>query len=639
MTDRRRGRAGRALVAAALGLVVATTGAVGVGDGVREAWAQSTPDVTLRVDAPEVEVGEPVSLTLSAMSDSSTPQPSDPQLKPPRGWTASAPMVSTQSQMSIVNGQVSQRSGFRATWQAVASAPGTYELGPVSYSLGGKRMLAGGVKVVVKPASPGGPKPRQRQRVDPFGGLFGQLFGMDDPRPIVPDSLPQTNQLALPEALEPQAFLRAVIDKTQAVVGEQVTLTIYLYRVPRSSQVIDPHESTSPDFFQRIVSSGDEDVQSVNVGGTRWVVQMLRKVALFPLKAGDLEVGPMSLTMLGQGFRGSGARGGLVRSSQPLTVHVTEPPPGPRPAGYTMGDVGSFNLQAQVEPRRVEAGGSIAVTAVLRGTGNPPASLRLPERKGVTWLEPEVRESVEPTSDGTINGARSFTYIVKMSDAGTVDLGNLAVSFWNPKLHEYQTARAALGVVEVTPGANGATSAPAASGSATPGAADPFAVVGPVRTTPGAYTLAATPLSDRPWFWGLLLAAPALVLAGQGASGAVGGWRRRKQQHDEAASTRARKALAEAREAEDRGDRRGAAAALERAVVAAVEGATGVRVRALLASEIGPRLRDAGLDESEAAAVASLLSDCEHQRFLPGEAAATHELSDRAATLLRRLGS
>ena len=387
MTRQRRGRAASALVALVLGLAVV------VGDrahGVREAQAQGTPEVNLRVDAPEVEVGEPVTLTLSAMSDSSTPQPSDPQLKAPRGWTASAPMVSTQSQMSIINGQVSQRSGFRATWQAVASAPGTYELGPVSYSLSGRRVLAGGVKVVVKPASPGGPRPRRRQPADPFGGLFGQLFGLgDDDRRPPPETVPPATQLSLDAPLEPQAFLRAVIDKTEAVVGEQVLLTIYLYRVPRSSNVIDPHESTSPDFYQRLVSTGDDDAQAVNVGGSRWVVQMLRKVALFPLKAGDLPVGPMSLTLVGQGFRGSGARGGLVRSSQPLTVHVTEPPTAPRPSGYALGDVGSFNLQAQVEPRRVEAGGSIAVTALLRGTGNPPASLRLPERKGVTWLEPD----------------------------------------------------------------------------------------------------------------------------------------------------------------------------------------------------------------------------------------------------------
>lgn len=626
-------------LAGALALAAAAPGGVAA-PGV--ALAQSSPEVSLRADTDDVEMGEAITVSLTAMSDASTPQPGDPQLKAPRGWVVTGPMISTQTQMSIVNGRVSQKAGFRATWQVVPTTVGSTELGPASFSLSGKRQPAGSLRVNVRQPSPGGAKPRpNRRRNDPFGGLFGPLWGLDDDPPQrAPETPPPTSQLSLDAAVEPQAFMRAVVDKNKVAVGEQVTLSLYLYAVPRSYQVVDPHEPSAPDFFQRTVSNGDTEAHPVNVGGSRWIVQLVRKIALFPLKAGDLAIGPMTITMLGQGFRGSGIRGGLVRASQPVVVQATEPPAGPRPAGYMLGDVGSFNLQAQVEPRKVEAGGSVAVTAILRGTGNPPSSLRIPERKGVTWLEPEQREVID-TGEGTVGGSRTFTYIVKLGEQGSVDLGELSVPYWNPKLHEYQVARARLGSVEVTR----PTSAPAPSGSAlaitiTPPAAsagDPFAAVGPARKAPGAYTPPGNALADRPWFWLALVGSPSLVLLAQASSGALSGLRRRRHERDAAASTRARKALDDALAAEARGDRRAAASAVERALVVAVEGATSIKIRALLSHEVQPALEAAGLPSDRVAAVVELLAVCEHERFQPGEKEASEPLSARAKPLIEAL--
>jgi hypothetical protein len=619
---------------------VVALGSTGAGEPWRErvAWAQGSPEVSLRVDAEDIEMGESVTVTLTAMSEAAGAQPTDPQLKAPSGWVVTGPMISTQTQMSIINGRVTQRSGFRASWHVVPTTAGTFEVGPASFSLDRRRVTAGSVRVQVRPPSPGGPskpKPRQHRR-DPFGGLFGPLFGLGDddddlppPRPQAPP--PEVNQLSLDAPLEPQAFLRAVVDKEQAVVGEQVTLTIFLYSVPRSYQVVDPHEPSTPDFQQRLVSTGENEAHPVNVGGARWMVQLIRKIALFPLKSGELTVGPMTITMLGQGLRGSGLRGGLVRASKALVVQVSEPPAGPRPAGYMLGDVGSFSLQAQVEPRKIEAGGSVAVTATVRGTGNPPTALRLPERKGVTWLEPEVREVID-SGDGVVGGSRTFLYLVKITEPGNLDLGELSVSFWNPKLKEYQVSRAKLGSIDVAPGA-----APAVSASATPVEVDPFAVVGPVRATPGSYAPLGEMLTDRPWFWVGLAGAPLSVLLAQGVSGALGQIRRLRREQDESAATRARRALQEAKEAEAKGDSKGAAAATERALVAAVEASAGVKLRALRAHEVEPALLSAGWTPEQAREARELLSACEQERFLPAGAAPSSSLVGRAAPLVKGL--
>jgi hypothetical protein len=110
----------------------------------------SSPEISLRADTDEMELGEHVTVTLTAMSDSTTPQPADPMLTPPPGWSVTGPMTSTQTQMSIVNGRVSQRSGFRAAWVLVPNKAGNYEVGPVTLSVSGKRVKAGTVKLVVR---------------------------------------------------------------------------------------------------------------------------------------------------------------------------------------------------------------------------------------------------------------------------------------------------------------------------------------------------------------------------------------------------------------------------------------------------------------------------------------------------------
>jgi hypothetical protein len=622
-----RGTSAPSLAAAAVAAVAVVTASPG-------AHAQpSTPEVSLRADADEIEVGETVGVTLSAMSDSSTPQPSDPTLRTPPGWAASAPVISTQTRMSIVNGHVTQRSGLTATWQLQPRGPGTFDVGPAAFIVGGRRLQAGSVRIVVKPAS-GKPKLRGRtRRRDPFAGIFGfDPFDDDRRKPTLNDVLeppPPDPQLSLDAPLEPQCFLRGVVDKSAAVVGEQVTLSIYLYTQPRMFQVVDPHEPTAPEFFQRAVASGDTEAHAVNVGGARWAVQLVRKIALFPLHPGDLTVGPMTITMLGPGLRGGGMRGGLLRASKPLEVHVTEPPPGPRPAGYVMGDVGSYNLTVSVEPRRVEAGGSIAVTALLKGVGNVPQNLRLPERKGVTWLEPEMHEAID-ASNGVVAGSRSFTYVVKLSEPGKIALGELGVSFWNPKLKEYQTARAPLGTVEVT------GQAPAAPAGGT-GERDPFSAVPAYRPSPSAYAAPSAPFTDSAWFWLALAGSPASVLLLDGASRAARALLDARRQRADSAHTRVKQALDEAAAAAAASDGKAAASAVERALVLAIDAACGVKLRALMRDEIRPTLEREGVPAALADEVHETLLACDAWRFEPGASPAGGSPVERAVKLTRSL--
>lgn len=600
--------------------------------------AFAAPRVSLRADAPAVEVGEVLTVTMSVSTDGSEDL-TDPTLAVPSGFSLRGPSISSQSSVSIINGKVTLQKGFTATWAVTASKPGTFSIGPGGLRANAKRVKVDPFTVTIHPAGTMSHlKKRPGRLFDPFGGLFpGGPSSTDDDVPPPPpgsDPDPTDAKLSLDGPLQPQAFLRAIIDKTEATVGEQVTLSIYSYTQPRFVQEIDQHEPTAPDFFQRTLATGEDDARMVQVGQQTWRVKLYRRIALFPLRTGDLTTGSMSVTLIGSGFRGGGARGGMVRESKPIIVHVTEPPAAGRPPGYVIGDVGQWSLSATVEPRTVVAGGSIAVTALLKGTGNPPGAIRTPEKKGITWLEPEVRETVDADRP-KVTAVKKLTWVVSLMQPGRNDLGELSLPYWDPDKKAYQIAKVALGAIDVTGTAPTGPQIPAA-GAVSAAPVEPFAMVAPSRPTLSAYAKPTRPLTDFPAFWGLLLAAPLLVVGLEGATRGVRKLRAAAAASRDASARKVSDALAEAHVAAEAGDKKRAASAVERAVNAAVEEATGKNVRGLLRADMVRELVAVGLPDDLAQAVHDLLARCDTWRFDP-EGEAADSPVDEAKALVKRL--
>jgi hypothetical protein len=611
------------------------------------AVAFATPRITLRPDAPVVEVGEVITITMTALGDGGE-ELSDPSLAVPSGFSVRGPTVSSQSSISVVNGKVSMQRGFTAVWTVTATKVGTFSIGPGNLRVDGKRVKVDPFTATIRPAGTmSHPKRRPARLFDPFGGLFPSGPSATDPddddlppsaSPIGEPS-PTNTRLEMDAPLQPQAFLRAIVDKTDAVVGEQVTLSIYLYAQPRFFQVIDPHEANAQDFFQRVLTAGENEGRMVPVGQQTWRTQLIRRVALFPLRAGDLSTGSMEVTLTGSGFRGGGVRGGMVRASKPITIHVTEPPVDQRPKGYAVGDVGSWTLGATVEPRSVPAGGSIAVTVLLKGTGNPPRTLQVPEDVDVTWLEPEIRENVD-VDRPKVSANKTFTYVVSFARPGRVDLGDIQLPYWDPNKRAYVTARVGLGSVTVTGDAKvppaGSSSAGPATASSSEAPADAFLTLSPSRAELGPYEKPGRPLTDTPWFWALLLGAPALVVVTEGLTRAARKARAAALAARASTTSKWHEALDDAEQALAAGDKKKAAGAVERALHAAVEGASGKNIRGSLRANIVEELVEAGLAEELAQAVHDQLERCEAFRFDPEGAGGDDVLAD-AKHLVKKL--
>lgn len=589
------------------------------------ARAQGAPQMQLQLDADTVGVGDVVHVQLGAQSGDGAP--SDPRLTVPAGLLVRGQSTSpTQTHINI-NGVQTDRYGLTVDWTIQAQRVGVFTIGPASVVVGSNRFSVRGATLHVvaagqapprqPPAQQGQPSPFSFSPFDPWKGLI-QGFGQGFPQPDLgpPQAPPQVTtdpKLSLDAPRAAYYFLHATVDKTSAVVGEQVTFSVYEYidlGAQTSIEVDDSdvHDATAADFVKHPLLREDQDALLAgyaSIAGHTWVVKLVRRWALFPLHAGDLAIGPMSVMLA----RPRSAVG--QRTTEPLTVHVTEPPAAGRPPGYALGDVGHFSLMAQVTPRDVDQGGAVGVHVELSGTGNIPSEIATPAREGVEWLAPEVHEQLGSIGHESFGGKRSFDYVVRVRRPGDVSLGEISLPFWDPDAKKYDVARASLGVVHVKPVVNAPAPSAGAPEETLPG------LPGPADTMEGEPTRRAH-LADAPLFWllgvGAWPAAFGLAIAAT-ATGrrAARAWKARRV--SPAAELRER--LAAADTASEGSDARRVDAAVARALEAAAMAHAGVNVRGALGDEVADRLARAGVTQDAASRIAGLLRECEMARFSP----------------------
>jgi hypothetical protein len=598
------------------------------------------PDITATVDTQKLGVGEVLRLSLHAMSRQH--QPTQPTPGSTTGFTVVGSSSGPTTQVTITNGRMVSQHGIDASWSLRADRVGTWTLGPISVLVGGSTYRTGTIRVTVVPQGQGparhapdpfdpfGGSPFGTNPFDPFHGLLDQMNGQ-----TTPDTAGVDPKLALDAPLGPIAFLHATVDTTNVVVGQQVTVNMYLYgdASARDPGMVDVHEATAADFVKRTLfedDNGDRTVARAIVGGHLYNVRLLRKWALFPLRTGDLVMTPMELTL-----QRNRATGDPSRKSELITVHVTEPPSKDRPPGYLLGDVGKFSLSAETTPREIEEDGAVGVSLTLSGTGNLPAMITPPAQAGLEWLPPEVHEKVGAMKDDHFGGSRTFAYVLRIHKAGDVRLGWIRLPFWDPAARRYDVARVDLGTVTVKP-----STEPKAKADTPP---DPFSALPDVRTVMGGTKVDRTLLAEAhpALFWLALTVTPFSFVLFAGVSRAVRVVRERAELRAASPETDLKARLALAGKAASGSDARALSSATARALEAAAAVYAEVPLRDARGDEARERLVEAGVADDLAASIANVLVECEAARFSPdapeiGAARARWAAADVAIKALRR---
>lgn len=504
---------------------------------------------------------------------------------------------------------------------------GTFTIPPASLEWGKESRRTESIRIKVAAGSKGdasqrGNKQRQRRGGSPFGGMlppgfedldraFGELAGESE----VPRS-------------EQDLFLRLAADKKDLYVGEQATVTLSIYSRVELASVDSVTVPKFEGFWSEDLDAPTQlvaEIQSVN--GVPYKRYLLRRKAVFPVRAGTLKVEPAESDITA-GFLFAAHK--LHRNSNPLVFNVKPLPAGAN-AGFSATQVGQWKLSLETDRDAVPLGDPLTIRVVLEGSGNlnnvrPPKPV-FPE--GLKAYEPTPKD--EPaTKAQRLGGKRVLEYLVKPERTGSFVIPGLEFQYFDPEKGIFETTRTAALTVKVGSGAGLDASAP--TGIAEP---DNRNVLDEHRLqalrAQGRLSAAGEAIWQRPWFQSLL------AFPWVGALGfAVFRFLRRHLGRVDPVAVAKKKAEAEsqARVAAAfalirQGSSEAFHAELERGLEALLEVRLGrARSQGVTREELLNRLRASGVAEPVVGRVRSLLEACEVGRYAP-----TGLQSQRAETL------
>lgn len=487
------------------------------------------------------------------------------------------------------------------------------------------------------------PRAQGQDPSDPFAGFPGlpgaQAFGRG----------PDESVADVPRG-DSDLFMRTTVDREEAYVGQQVTMSVWVYsRVDLSSVDAVTMPRLEGFWSEEVDSPTQLSGEPRTVNGVPYRAFLLRRRALFPMRPGTLTVGEAEADIT-TGFLFAGHR--VHRRTRPIPIRVKPLPPG-GPQGITGAHVGRWSLTAEGSGTHVELGQPVTVRLVLEGQGNvrnaPVPRLEAPE--GFRVYEPTTQDAVAAPRN-RVGGRRVVEYLLMPQRTGTFTLPALRFPHFDPDAERYEVASTEPLTLTVVPGAGGAagpvSSAPggeAAAGGTTPrGDAPPAAHnvlsgegggVRPVRVS-AALEPPGAPLHARALFWPAVLLPFGVWLA----VGLVGRVRGRLQQETEGSTRRrqtraAQKRLAEAERLAAEGRSAEFHAEVERALLGFLEAQLRAPVQGLTRDALVARLAEAGVPEAARARVLRVLEACEVGRFAPGGGGPARDrvLADAAAAM------
>ena len=579
------------------------------------ALAAEAPVVSQEVDRAEVGTDDIFTLTVRAVD-----APSGASLQLPDVPTVETIGTSRGVESSIRFGgggpRVQQTSTLRVRMRALK--PGKLVLPPAELHTASGVFKSQTVTLMVKSGHVQGPQGTARPRPDPFG--MGP-FGDDDENPF--DVFRRRQQAAG----ERDLFLRGELDKKEVYQGEQATLSLWIYARVDLSRVDAVTMPKLDGFWTEDVETPKElSGETRTVDGVPYRAYLLRRLALFPVKAGPREIGPVEADIT-TGFLFAGRR--EHRASQPLTVKVRPLPPG-APAGFQPSAVGAWALSAELTSERTELGAPVTLRISVEGRGNVK-DLVLPRP-----VVPPALKLYEPTTSdktstvrGRIQGRRTQEFLVLPQQTGTFEIPPLELAYFDPETQRYERSRTAPLTLAVVPGAGASTVVAAPGRTEEPAARNVLnaTALRPLRVS--AALDRPPPPWRRAWFLALL-GLPPLIFAGALAGQAV---QRRRARSDPRGEQRRREQRARARLVALRTSGQGMddvafSAEVDAAVAELLSVRLGTPVTGLTREALRARLADAGAPPELQARVIRVQDACDEVRFAPGAAR-----MDRAAVL------
>lgn len=373
----------------------------------------------LTVDRRTLRVSESVTITVSLEDDFATLD--DVRVPVQNLVLTGRPSIS--SEFSYINGSIVRRKVFR--FRARATTPGPAVVGPLQLSARGKRQTLLPVSLQVLP---------------------DRAAASNDPAAVLRE-LVATQRDAF--------FVIAEADKESVYVGEQVVVTWWLYNGVNLHQWQIGSIPKLNDFWVEELDVRSVQPVTVYVGAYSMQKNPIRRVALYPLRSGTVDIGPMeieaSLVRRRSAFGGlldryEGSLAEISYASARMALDVKGLPAAAGAAAL----VGDFTLRCPNPTQK--NGGPVVLDAILSGRGNvraaaPPSFAKTPAADVQT-----IDGGVQVSRNGsTPVMSRRWKYLLSPRDAGKLAVPPLQLAVFSPASGAVGTLRCEATSLNVQP--------------------------------------------------------------------------------------------------------------------------------------------------------------------------------------------
>ena len=456
----------------------------------------------------------------------------------------------------------------------------------------------------------------------------------------VPAGAAQVNALGAPlttfEKRTPNVFLRAMVSKDEAYIGEALTISYYLYTRKRLSDYNVLKKPSYINAWTENVNLGRRlPSKRLRIAGRVYEVYQLEKVVLFPKKAGTMQISAFECDVrVGGGFFDAGKR--LVRTSQPFDITVRPLPEDGRPANFNPANVGNYQFSAVLDKGSTEVNQPVTLTMTINGEGNikairPP---QLASNKDFKVYPPNISDDMGVRNDNLV-GQKQIEYLIVPLHEGQLLIPDISFAFFNPASGQYVVRPGPKFSIRVKPGKQGAV----ANGGIDAGPLPSADRLRGFRFEPDMEP-ATVPMVRRPMFT-FLLYGPLLVLLLTWGGAGLALLIARLQHRQSASAERIIRSLQEqARTCAQKKEFSKALAAVSRSIEESTRLYRDTSIRGLTGDAVRVTLIENGTSEDIAEEVIHLLSDLESARFAPQDtmgAEMIHKVIDRAEALSQTL--
>jgi len=380
----------------------------------------------------------------------------------------SGPNQGSSTSFQMINGNVSQSVSLSFTYIIRASVAGTFEIRPAKIISKGKEYNSNSLQVTVSSSgatqgnsgqqrqAQGG---RQKQSEDSQGGE-GTIDGKD-------------------------VFVRTIVSKTNPSIGEQFTVTYKLYTRVGISSLDFKNIPNISGFWTKDLLESQKQLQQVNetIDGQEYITAEIRKLALFPLKSGEITIPPVELSVLAQVkskrksrvrdpwfdaffndpfFNSSTQAVEVPLKSNPVTIKVKELPAG-RPSDFS-GATGNYSIKGTIDRTLLKANEAINLKITISGSGNLEMIDKLPVTFPPDFDTYDPKVTTNFNKGLTISGSKTFEYLIIPRNAGSFTIDPVKFVYFDLSEGKYKTLTTDTFEIEVAKGEGGVQSSVSYSG-------------------------------------------------------------------------------------------------------------------------------------------------------------------------------